>query len=75
MAGTYSYHSHIGFQAVSAAGPLFVDEDHPPYDYDGEKIMFLSDVFWKTNAAIETGLISNLFSFNRETAMTMVHGM
>ncbi|KAF4624129.1 hypothetical protein G7Y89_g14045 [Cudoniella acicularis] len=26
MAGTYFYYSHVGFQAVSAAGPLIVDE-------------------------------------------------
>ena len=26
MAGTYFYHSHIGFQAVTAAGPLIVED-------------------------------------------------
>lgn len=75
MAGTYFYHSHVGFQAVSAAGPLIVAEDRPPYDYDEEKIVFLSDVFTKTNAAIELGLISNPFSFSGETAMVMINGM
>lgn len=74
MAGTYFYHSHVGFQAVSAAGPLIVDEKSPPYNYDAEKIIFLSDVFRKTNEAIESGLRSNPFSFSGESAMVMVNG-
>ncbi len=75
MAGTYFYHSHVGFQAVSAAGPLIVDEKHPPYKYDDEKIIFLSDVFSKTNENIEAGLQSNPFSWSGETSMIMVSGM
>ena len=33
-AGTYLYHSHIGFQAVTAAGPLIVEDAGPiPVSY------------------------------------------
>lgn len=75
MAGTYFYHSHVGFQAVSAAGPLIVDDlIQPPYHYDDEKIIFLSDVFNKTNLAIESGLVANPLSWSGETAMVMING-
>jgi L-ascorbate oxidase len=75
MGGTYFYHNHVGFHAVSAAGPLIVDdEDSPPYEYHHEKIIFLSDVFPNTDQAIETGLKSNPFVWSGETAMVLVNG-
>jgi len=37
MAGMYSYYSHVGLRAVSAAYSLIVAEEHPPYDYDGKR--------------------------------------
>ena len=43
-AGTYFYHSHVGFQAVSCNGPLIVeDAGEPPYAYDEEQIIQLTD--------------------------------
>ncbi|TVY68705.1 Multicopper oxidase aurL2, partial [Lachnellula suecica] len=74
-AGTYFYHSHIGFQAVTAAGPLIVEEaGKPPYEYDDERIIALSDVFEKSNADIEEGLVSNPFQWSGETANILVNG-
>lgn len=56
-AGTYFYHSHIGFQAVTAAGPLIVeDAGAVPYEYDEERIIALSDIFEKTDSDIEEGM-------------------
>lgn len=38
--GTYFYHSHVGFQASTCAGPLIIeDSGPPPYDYDEERIV------------------------------------
>ena len=74
MAGSYLYHSHVGFQAVSAAGPLIVDDIHRPYFYDEEKIIFLSDVFTKNDSAIEAGLVATPLSWSGETAMILVNG-
>ncbi|KAK9241639.1 multicopper oxidase-domain-containing protein [Lipomyces tetrasporus] len=75
-AGTYFYHSHIGFQAVSASGPLIV-EDHEtvPYYYDGERIIHLSDLFEKTDSEIETGLTSIPFAWSGETSNVLVNGL
>ncbi|KAJ9257400.1 hypothetical protein DTO207G8_2154 [Paecilomyces variotii] len=57
-AGTYFYHSHVDFQAVSVAGPLIVEEQsqEPPYAYDGEKTLFLTEFFNKTDKMILDGL-------------------
>lgn len=75
MAGTYFYHSHVGFQAVSAAGPLIVDDAGPvPYKYDDEIVVLLQDVFNKTDHNITEGLLSNPFVWSGETSNVMVNG-
>lgn len=73
-AGTYFYHSHVGFQAVSAAGPLIVEDLHIPYHYDEEKIIFLQDVFTKNVSTIEQGLVHSPLVWSGETSMIMVNG-
>jgi L-ascorbate oxidase len=76
MTGTYFYHSHVGFQAVSVAGPLIVEEDKVPcpYQYDEDKIVFLQDVFTKDDSTIEAGLVASPLSWSGETAMILVNG-
>jgi FtsP/CotA-like multicopper oxidase with cupredoxin domain len=62
-AGTYFCHSYVGFQAVSATGPLIVrDSRDPPYLYDEERIILLTDYFNKSDAQIEKGLTSDPFT-------------
>jgi L-ascorbate oxidase len=74
-AGTYFYHSHIGFQAVTAAGPLIVeDAAKAPYEYDDERIIAISDVFKKSDSEIEHGLLGNPFQWSGETANILVNG-
>lgn len=74
-AGTYFYHSHVGFQAVSAAGPLIVeDAEKPPYSYDDERIVFLSDVFNRSDTNITQGLRANPFMWSGETNNVLVNG-
>ncbi|KAL2261843.1 hypothetical protein VTK26DRAFT_3196 [Humicola hyalothermophila] len=49
-AGTYFYHSHVGMQALSATGPLVVDDcGETPFHYDDERILQFQDYFVKTN--------------------------
>jgi L-ascorbate oxidase len=64
-AGTYFYHSHVGFQAVSVNGPLLVEEESgcPPYQYDEERIFLLSDYFNKTDEQITSGLVQPVPGF------------
>ncbi|KAJ5297898.1 hypothetical protein N7508_008147 [Penicillium antarcticum] len=74
-AGTYFYHSHVGFQAVSAIGALIVESAQPPpYKYDEERIIALSDFFAKTDQEIEDGLLSANFSWSGETDAVLVNG-
>ncbi|KAI9832633.1 MAG: hypothetical protein M1819_004218 [Sarea resinae] len=85
-AGTYFYHSHVGFQAVSASGPLIISEPPStnatattttntiPHEYDDERIIYLSDFFAKTDAEIERGLTSTNFSWSGETDAVLVNG-
>lgn len=61
-AGTYFYHSHIGFQAASAFGPLIIeDTTGSPYQYDEERIIQLGEFFNKTDDAIVEGLVASPF--------------
>ena len=75
-AGTYFYHSHVGFQAVSAAGPLIVEESSgkPPYEYDDERMLLLSELYNQTNDVIEEGLTAAPFRFSGETEAILVNG-
>lgn len=70
----YFYHSHVGFQAVSAAGPLIVDDIHVPYSYDEEKIIFIQDSFTKDFNTIEKGLMSSPLVWSGEAAAILVNG-
>lgn len=77
MAGTYFYHSHVGFQAVSCAGALFVDSaksSPSPYKYDEERTIFIQDAFVKSELLIEQGLIANPLNWSGEAAAILVNG-
>ena len=75
MAGSYYYHSHVGFQSVSASGPLIIEDRVQPFPYDEERIIYLQDLFVKNNAAIEQGLRARYnWSWSGESAMVLVNG-
>ncbi|GAP92660.1 putative L-ascorbate oxidase [Rosellinia necatrix] len=66
-AGTYFYHSHIGFQAMTAHGVLLVeDADPPPYQWDGDVPVVLSDFYKKSDQEIESDLLGTPFVFPGE---------
>ncbi|KAF9696447.1 hypothetical protein EKO04_005710 [Ascochyta lentis] len=74
--GTYFYHSHVGFQAISAAGPLIIEDfGLPPYEYDEERIVFLQDYYNKTDDAIEQGLVATPFVWSGEVNAVLVNGV
>ncbi|TGJ84625.1 hypothetical protein E0Z10_g4152 [Xylaria hypoxylon] len=61
-AGTYFYHSHVGFQSMTAHGVLFVeDAEPPPYQWDEDVPVVLSDFYRKSDQVIESELLSNPF--------------
>lgn len=75
-AGTYFYHAHVGFQAVTAHGALTViDIGPPPYQYDEELTMLLTDYFNKTDDVIESGLVSQPFVWSGEPNAVLLNGV
>jgi L-ascorbate oxidase len=74
--GTYFYHSHVGFQAITAAGPLIIeDAAEPPYEYDEERIIFLQDYYNKTDDVIEHGLVATPFVWSGEVNAVLLNGV
>ncbi|KAK5169184.1 uncharacterized protein LTR77_006493 [Saxophila tyrrhenica] len=74
--GTYFYHSHVGFQMATASGPLIVEDGgQPPYDYDEDMMVHLSDYFNKTDTAIERGLVADPFVWSGETNAVLINGV
>ncbi|KAL4994100.1 Cupredoxin [Aspergillus recurvatus] len=75
-AGSYFYHSHVGFQAVTAKGPLIVDSSGPPpYQYDDERTVMISDYFSERDDEIVDGLVSTNFTWSGETEAILVNGL
>ncbi|KAH5431090.1 hypothetical protein HBI23_230910 [Parastagonospora nodorum] len=75
-AGTYFYHSHVGFQAISAAGALIVEDvGPPPFHYDEERIVLIQDYFNKSDETIEKGLRSVPFVWSGETNAVLLNGV
>lgn len=74
-AGTYFYHSHVGFQAVTAKGPLIADSNgSPSFHYHEERTIMLSDFFNKTDNNVIDGLTSSSFTWSGETSAILVNG-
>jgi len=75
-AGTYFYHSHVGFQASTASGPLIVEDakGKVPYKYDEEMVVHLQDFFHRSDDSIEKGLISRPFKWSGETGAVLING-
>jgi L-ascorbate oxidase len=75
-AGSYFYHSHVGFQAGSAYGPLIVEDDGPPpYAYDVERIVQFADYFNRSDTSIEAGLTASSFVWSGETNAVLLNGV
>jgi L-ascorbate oxidase len=50
------------------------EEGAPPYEYDGERIVAISDIFEKSDSDIEDGLTANPFRWSGETANVLING-
>ncbi|EMD95488.1 hypothetical protein COCHEDRAFT_1088590 [Bipolaris maydis C5] len=75
-AGTYFYHSHIGFQAISATGPLIVEDfGLPPILYDEERFVFLQDYYRKGDQVLEQGLTAIPFVWLGEVDAVLINGV
>lgn len=75
--GTYFYHSHVGFQAISASGALIIKdkEGFCPYHYDEEIVWNIGDYFNQTDHDIEFGLTNTTFKWSGETNAVLLNGV
>ncbi|OQV23350.1 L-ascorbate oxidase [Hypsibius exemplaris] len=76
-AGTYFYHSHVGFGAVTAYGALIIEErvkDSPPFVYDDERTLVLTDIFYRNDSDIVGGLMGDPFLWSGETFNVALNG-
>lgn len=74
-AGTYFYHSHVGFQQSTAHGAIIVDDaGHLPYKYDDELLLMLGDFYADSDANIEKGLLADPFAWSGEPQALAVNG-
>ncbi|PHH69088.1 hypothetical protein CDD82_88 [Ophiocordyceps australis] len=74
-AGTYFYHSHVGFQLSTAHGALIVeDAQAPPYEYDKDIIAMVGDFYPKTDEEIIAGLSADPFRWSGEPKAVTIQG-
>ncbi|KAI0534387.1 Cupredoxin [Xylaria digitata] len=74
-AGTYFYHAHVGFEAITATGPLIVESaEPPPYEYDDERIVFLQELYNQTDTEVEDGLLSAPLRWPGEPKCWLING-
>ncbi|KAK3180042.1 hypothetical protein K4F52_008534 [Lecanicillium sp. MT-2017a] len=75
MSGTYFYHSHVGFQATSATGPLIIENAYEkPHHYDDDRFIFIQDVFPDTDEFIEKALLAVPMEYERAQEMVLING-
>ncbi|EXJ87349.1 L-ascorbate oxidase [Capronia epimyces CBS 606.96] len=74
-AGTSFYHSHVGFQAITASGALIVKDTSPlPYPYDDEIILKVGDLYPQDDHAIESQLTGVPFTWIGDPTALLVNG-
>ena len=74
-AGTYFYHSHVGFQAITAHGPLIVkDSGSPPYQYDDEIILDIGDFYPEDDNEIESMLTASPQQWPGDPSAILING-
>ncbi|KAF4976654.1 hypothetical protein FZEAL_6716 [Fusarium zealandicum] len=74
-AGTYFYHSHVGFQHMTAQGSLIVhDARQAPYQYNDDITLLVGDYYTAEDETIEAGLLADPFKWSGEPQAITVQG-
>uniref|UniRef100_D8PTK2 laccase n=1 Tax=Schizophyllum commune (strain H4-8 / FGSC 9210) TaxID=578458 RepID=D8PTK2_SCHCM len=74
-AGTYMYHTHVGFSVVTAYGALIVeDKEAPPFEYDDERLVVLGDFYYKSDYNLSSGLLAAPFQWTNDPQALTVNG-
>ncbi|RCI09398.1 hypothetical protein L249_3641 [Ophiocordyceps polyrhachis-furcata BCC 54312] len=74
-AGSYFYHSHVGMQALTVTGPLIVQDSGPwPYPSDGERLMFLQELWEMPQDKINRGFLATPAVWPGEPYTWLING-
>lgn len=74
-AGTYFYHSHVGYQSITAHGALVVeDRGAPPYEYVEDITLLMGDYYNHTDEQIVSGLQADPFDGAGPVTSIVVNG-
>ncbi len=74
-AGTSFYHSHVGFQAITASGPLIVEDLYPPpYDYEEEIILQIGDFYLQDDHTMESLLTGSPSVWPGDATALIING-
>ncbi|RDA96123.1 hypothetical protein CP533_1755 [Ophiocordyceps camponoti-saundersi (nom. inval.)] len=74
-AGSYLYHSHVGMQALTVTGPLIVeDSGASPYPSDGERIVFLQELWNQPEDVINQGFLATPAIWPGEPYTWLING-
>ncbi|KAF5844996.1 hypothetical protein GGP41_001098 [Bipolaris sorokiniana] len=75
-AGSYFYHTHMHMGAISATGPLIVEDfGLPPIPYDEERFVFFQDYYKKSDEVLERGLTAVPFVWVGEVDAVLINGV
>ncbi|PWN30325.1 Cupredoxin [Jaminaea rosea] len=72
--GSRYYHAHVGLQAMSASGPLIIEDDNPPFEFDEERTVMIADWYNKTEDVMTKGLLANPFVWLGSANHVVVNG-
>ncbi|ORX89060.1 hypothetical protein K493DRAFT_306084 [Basidiobolus meristosporus CBS 931.73] len=74
--GTFYYHAHTSVHGMTAYGALIIEDkdDRPPYHYDHERIVLLSDFYHQEDNDIVDGLLSPSFRWIGDPHSILTNG-
>jgi L-ascorbate oxidase len=74
-AGTYMYHTHVGFDIVTAYGAFIVEDPYyPPFRYDADLPVLFGDFYHKESQPILDGLLGAPLAWLGEPQSLTVNG-
>lgn len=72
--GTRFYHTHVGLQSISANGAFIVVDPKPPFKYDHDVSLVVTDYWHKNEETMIDGLQSTNFVWVGTPNITMING-
>lgn len=72
--GTRFYHSHVKLQNLNANGPLIIQDPKPPFRYQHDRTLLVTDYWFNDEKTILKGLLNDSFVWIGTPNATMING-